>query len=265
MGLGGAGRAADTVASGAPAQKQDDIACLRAFADDVFGRSRADDRAAFQALGDIAFMVDFGDQSGRQTDLVAVGGVAGSSCLGKLTLRQFSLQGIFHLRPRIAAAGVAHRLMDIDTSGQRVTDTAADTGRRAAEGFDLGRVVVGLILEHEEPVFLLAVDLRFDMDGTGVDLFRFIDLRAETALLQGLGTDRRQVHQRDRTFGIGTVDFLAQFLITVIGSFDFRVFDLDVFQNGREGRMTAVVRPVGIDDAQFGHRRITADLTAVGL
>ena len=51
-------------------------------------------------------------------------------------------------------------LIDIGPAGKRVADAAADAGGRAAEGLDLGGVVVGLVLEHEQPVLLLAVHRR---------------------------------------------------------------------------------------------------------
>ena len=48
---------------------------------------------------------------------------------------------------------------------------------------------MGLILEEEEPVFVLAVDITLDLDGAGVDLLRLIEVLQDTLLFQLLGTD----------------------------------------------------------------------------
>ena len=66
------------------------------------------------------------------------------------------------------AAGHTHGLIDVAAAGQRVADGAADAGGRAAEGLDLGGVVVGLVLEQEQPVLVLAVHVALDLDGAGV-------------------------------------------------------------------------------------------------
>ena len=77
------------------------------------------------------------------------------------SLRWGSLPGmrLGHGRQRVGRAGHAHGLVDVAAAGQGVADGAADAGGRAAEGLDLGGVVVGLVLEQEQPVLLLAVDV----------------------------------------------------------------------------------------------------------
>ena len=72
MFLRGPGRPADAVAAGLAAQQNDDVACFRRLAHNVFRLRRPDDRADFHVLGDIARMDDFTDMRRRQTDLVAV-------------------------------------------------------------------------------------------------------------------------------------------------------------------------------------------------
>ena len=66
--------------------------------------------------------------------------------------------------------------MHIGAARERVTDAAADAGGRAAEGLDLGRMVVGLVFEHQQPVLRLTVDRGGDVDGAGVDLLALVEL-----------------------------------------------------------------------------------------
>ena len=54
----------------------------------MVGGSRTHYRAALQALGDVALVVDLGHMAGGQADLVAVGGVARRRGLGQLPLGQ---------------------------------------------------------------------------------------------------------------------------------------------------------------------------------
>ena len=258
MALGGAGCPADAVPAGPAAQQDDHITGCRTFPYDIFRRRGPDDRTALQPLGHKAFMIQFGHMPGSQADLVAVGRIPGRGCLGDLALRQFARQGLRQRGPRVRAAGQAHGLVDIDTSGQRVTDTAADAGCRPAERFDFRRVVVRFILEHQQPVFFPAVnDCRY-MDRAGIDFFGFIQLRQKVSLLQGLGPDRGQIHQGFRPGqGLFAVDFLPQGLVPLIGRPDFFIFDFHVVDLGAEGRMPAVVGPVGINDPDFRNSRVT--------
>src|SRR5699024_8055766 len=148
----------------------------------------------------------------------------------------------------VAAAGEAHGLVDIHPAGQGIPDTAADTGGRPAEGLDLRGVVVGLVLEHEEPVLGGAVHLGGDVDGAGVDLLALVQLGEHGPLFQGLGADGGDVHQGLGPLGglLGAVDLLPGGQIPLIGGLHRRVADLDLVQVGGEGGVAAVVGPVGV-------------------
>ena len=67
-------RAADAIAAGAPAQKDDDVARLGLLATHVIGRGRRDDGADLHALCDIARMIQLVDRACGQADLVAAVG-----------------------------------------------------------------------------------------------------------------------------------------------------------------------------------------------
>ena len=268
VGLGGAGSTADAVAAGTAAQQDDDVPCLGALAADVVSGSGGHNGTALQALGDVAVMVDLGHVARSQTDLVTVGGIACGGGLRQLTLGELTGNGLGQSLAGITATRHAHGLMDVGATRQGVTDAAADTGSRAAEGLDLGGVVVGLVLEHEEPVLLLAVDLGGDVDGAGVDLLALVQLGEQTPLLQHLARDGGDIHEGLRTLSglLLAVHLNAVLQITLVSLGHGGVVNGDVINVGREGGVTAVVRPVGVHHADLGDGGISLLLVAeVGL
>ena len=150
--------------------------------------------------------------------------------------------------------------MDIGTAGERVADAAADAGGRAAEGLNLGGVVMRFVFEHQKPVLLLAVHHGGHMNGAGVDLLALVELGEQTADLERLCADGRNIHKRLRALGglLRAVDLLARGEIARIGALDGVIVDADLVKVGGEGRVAAVVGPVGIDHAQLGHGGVAA-------
>ena len=88
---------------------------------------------------------------------------------GNDALRQFPGEGRGEGRRRIPATGDAHGLIDVGTAGERIADRTAQAGCRAAERFDFRRMVVRLILEHDEPVFRPALDFGLHDNAAGID------------------------------------------------------------------------------------------------
>ena len=163
-------RTAAAVAARAAADEHDDVTGCRALAHDVLLRCSRDDGTDLHALRHVALVVDLADLARRKADLVAVRAVASGSAERDLLLRQLARQRLAERTARISSARHAHGLVDIRAARERVADGTAKAGRRAAERLDLRRMVVCLVLEHDEPVFLLAADVRLDDDAAGVDL-----------------------------------------------------------------------------------------------
>ena len=168
--------------------------------------------------------------AGGKADLVAVGRIARRRGLRELSLGELAGKGLRKRLARVAAARDAHRLMDIGAAGKRVTDAAADAGGRTAEGLDLGGVVVRFVLEHQQPVLLLAVHLGGNVDGAGVDLLALVELGEKAAGFERLRADGRNVHERLRALGglFRAVDLLARGEIALIRALDGGVFDIDL-------------------------------------
>ena len=249
------GRAADAVTARAAAEQDNDVARGGTLAHNVLGGRRGDDRAALKAFGNVALMVELGDMARGKADLVAVGRISRRRGLRQLALGELSGKRLRERLSRVAAAGDAHRLMDISAAGERVADAASDAGGRTAEGFNFGGVVVGLVFEHQQPVLLLAVHLGGNVDRAGVDLLALVELGEKAAFLERLGADGRDVHERLGALGglLEAVDLLARGEVAVIRILDGGILDADLVQMRRERRVAAVIGPVGVDDAHLGH------------
>ena len=173
--LRGAGRAADAIAAGTPAQKNDDVARLGLLATHVIGRGRRDDGTDFHALGDIARMIQLVDRACGQADLVAVGRVAGGGRRHELALRKLAFKRFRHGGRGVTRTGYAHRLVHVAAPRKRVADSTPQTRSRAAERLDLGGMVVRLVLEEIEPVLVLPVDVDRTLHRAGVDFLRLVE------------------------------------------------------------------------------------------
>ena len=248
--LGGAGGAADAVTAGAAAEQDDLVAGRGALAAHVVGGRGAHDGADLHALGHVAGVVELADLPGGQADLVAVAGVAGGGGGHELALRELAGHGLGHGDRGVGRAGHAHGLVDVAAAGERVADGAADAGRRSAERLDLGRVVVGLVLEQEQPVLVLAVHVDGHPHGAGVDLFGLVEVLELAGLLQVLGADGAHVHEAHRL--LVAAELMADLHVAIEGGLHHRVVDLHLVEHGAEGGVAAVVGPVGVDHADLG-------------
>ena len=199
-------------------------------------------------------MVDLFHDAGGKTDLVAVGGVARCCGLGELLLGDLAGKRFAQGPRRVRCAAHAHRCIDVRSAGERIADDAAGAGGRAAEGFDLRRVVVGLVLKEQQPGFFLAVDIHGHLDGAGVDLVGFVQLVHLALLLELFGCDGAQVHQAD---GLRAAQILAGLEIVVPGVLEQLVLERNAVDDGIECRMSAVIGPVGVDHLDLGDGGVT--------
>ena len=205
-------------------------------------------------------MIVFFHRTGSQADLVPVGAVPGSGPQGDLPLRQLALQGLFIRSPGIAGSGDPHGLVYIAPAAEGIPDGSAQAGGSAPERFDFGGMVVGLVLEHHQPVFFFPIHLNGGHDAAGVDFFRSIQIGDFPFLFQLLGGQAGHVHQGDGPLGIFPIDEIPVFFIQVVG-FCHRlgvdpIRNGNVFQFGFKGGVPAVVGPVGIQHLDFGDGRI---------
>ena len=251
MALAGAGGAAAAVPAGAPTQQHHLIPGDGAQAAHVFHRRRAHHRADLHALGGVAWVIDLIHVGGGQADLVAVGAVACGGGGDQLALGQLAGQGILHRAGGVRRTGDPHGLVHVAPAGQGVPDGAADAGGRAAEGLDLGGVVVGFVLKQQEPLFPAAVQLvHRQFDGAGVDLLGLVQVVEQPLGLQRLGADGGQIHQGDRP--VPPAQGLPLQLVAAVSGLRVGVLKAHLVDVGEEGGVAAVIGPIGIDHPQLG-------------
>ena len=254
MRLGSAGGAADAVTTGAAAEQDDLVSRSRGLAAHMIGRSRGHDRADLHALGHITGVIDLIHLAGGQTDLVAVGGVAGRGGGDELTLGELALKRFGNRHGRIGGTGHTHRLIHVGTARQGVADAAADAGGRATERFDFGGVVVGLVLEQEQPVLVVAVHIHLHLDGAGVDLLGFVEVLQNAVLLEPLRADRAHIHQAYR-LGVAA-QLVTHLKILVERGLDGGIVDRNLVKLRAERGVTAMVGPIRVDHLDLGDRRV---------
>ena len=172
-----------TVAPRTSAEKKDHIACRRTLTTHCIGLNGSYYSSHFQTLCYIRRVIDLPHMSGCQTDLVAIRRIARSGLTGDDLLRQFARQRLTHRGVDVSGSGHTHRLIDVRTAGQRITDSATQTGTRATERLYLRRMVVGLVLELQQPPLNLAVHIHIDEDGTSVILFAHLHIVQQAFLL----------------------------------------------------------------------------------
>ena len=262
MGLGRACGAADAVAARAAAEKHHHIPRRRRLATHVIGRRSAHHRADFHALGGVAGVVQLMHLARSQADLVAVRGVTGRRRGHELALGQLAGNGIGHGHRGVGRARDAHGLVHVGAAREGVADGTAHAGGRAAEGLDLGGVVVGLVLKEVQPVLLLAIDIHLALDGASVDLLGLVEPGENALFLQPLRADGAHVHEADRL--LIAAELVAQLQIAVEGGLHVGVGDFHVIEHGAEGGVAAVVRPVGVDHLDLSDGRIAALFSEVG-
>ena len=195
-----------------------------------------------------------------QSYLVAVAGISCSGTLGDDALGQLAGQRVGHGSVDVAGAGDAHCLVNVGAARQRVADGAAKTGGRAAEGLDFGGMVVGLVLELQQPAFGLAVHVKVHIYGAGVVFLALLQVLQLAVGLEPTGADGGEVHQVQGLFVasklMAHVVPQVQGLAYVVGH--GRILHLDVLQPGGEGGVAAVVAPVCVEYSYFGFLRVAA-------
>ena len=111
-------------------------------------------------------------------------------------------------------------------------------------------MVVGLVLEQEQPVLILTVHIALDLDGAGVDLVGLVQIFQDALLLQLLGTDGGKVHHAAGLVLAAQIG--AHGHVAVKGLLHHGIVDLHIVQNGAEGGVAAVIGPVGVDHLDLG-------------
>ena len=134
-------------------------------------RSCAYNGTNLHAFCHVAWMVELRNLAGSKANLIAVAGITCSCCANNGALGKLSRKGLRNRNSWVCSASDAHCLVDVAAARKRVADCATDTGSCATKRLNLGWMVVGLVLEEEEPVFICTVHVYLYLYGTGINLF----------------------------------------------------------------------------------------------
>ena len=189
-----AGSAAAAITAGLTAQEDNDITCGRTLTAHRAAGRRTHNATDFHAFSNEFIMIIFLYMTGCQANLVTIGAIAGSGTNSNLALGQLARQGLAYRSARIGAAGDAHSLINIGTTGQGVANSAAKAGSGAAEGLDFRRMVMGFILKHNQPILGLAIHFDGYHDGASVDFLGLVQISQLTLLAQLLHADNSDIH-----------------------------------------------------------------------
>ena len=191
---------------------------------------------------------------GGQSDLVAVGGVSRRRLQADDPLGQLAPQGLGDRLPDVARTRDAHRLIDVAAARQRVADRPAQAGRSSAERLDFGGMVMGFVLELQQPPLRRSVGVHIHEDAARIVLLAHFEVVEQPPAAKPAGPYRGQIHQAQ---GLVVPPQLPPHLpVAVERAGDLlargRRLDGDSVEAGGEGGVAAVVAPVGVQDAQFG-------------
>ena len=124
-------------------------------------------------------------------------------------LRKFSFECLALRTGRICGSGHTHCLIYIGSAGKRVTDCTAKAGSCTTERLDLGRVVVGLVFEVDQPLFVFSVYIyRYD-DGACVDFIRLFLICEFSFGFQFFHCQKGKVHKADEFVVTAFVEYLT--------------------------------------------------------
>ena len=198
-------------------------------------------------------MVYLIDYACAQSDLVSVTRVSLCRCGRYGSLRKLARESLGYRLQRISCSRDSHCGVSVRPARKRVSYASAEACCSAAKRLDLGRMVVCLILEEQQPRLVLAVDLNVHHYCACVDLFGLIKLVELSFSLQMSYRDSRDVHECDRLVPSELSPDTQVILVCLLKQ---RIFKCDTVDDSVECRMPAVVGPVGIDHAELGDGRI---------
>ena len=219
-----------------------------------------DDSAHLEPLGSVAVVIDFPDMGGCKPDLVAVAGIAMRSLSRDHLLRKLSRDGLGNRLVDVSRSGHPHCLIDIGTPRERVSDGTTQTGRSTSERLDLRRMVVSLVLEHQEPFLRLPVHIHINEYAAGVVLLAHLHVIELPFLPEVTRSDCGHVHQI-QAFVLAS-ELLPHLQVKIEGPVDLLLDEgflhIELLQFGGEGGVAAMVAPVGVQDAEFRLVGVTA-------
>ena len=259
----GAGRTSNAIAARAATKQHDLVARSRALATHVVCRSRAHNGADFHALGHITGMIEFMNLASREANLVTIARIARGRGGHELALRELARQRFGNRARGIGRAGHAHGLVHVAATRKGVANRAAHARCRAAERLDLGGMVMGFVLEEEQPVLVFTIHVDGHLHRAGVNFLRLVDILHNALGLEVLRANGAHVHEAHRL--MLAAKFGAHSQVFVKRGLHAGVIDGDIGKLGAERGMAAVVGPISVDNLHLGNGGVAALFLEIAL
>ena len=111
-----------------------------------------------------------------------------------------------------------------------------------------------LILKEQQPILLLTLNVDLDLNSTSVYLLRLIKLGKLSVCLKISGCNSCNIHKID---GLGSSKLASDSNVLIVRLLKKLVLKLNAVDGGKEGGMTAVIRPIRIDHLDLSYSRIS--------
>ena len=112
---------------------------------------------------------------------------------------------------------------------------------------------MGLVLKEKQPVFLAFFCLYLDLNAASVDFLRFVQIFQLSLCFQIFGEDGSHIHETD---GLRPSQFLPHVEIFLVGIRKQFVRKGNVVYGSQKCGMSAMIRPIGVDQLYFRNRRL---------
>ena len=193
------------------------------------------------------------DIGSRKSYLVPVWRIAVRRRFRDDLLWQFTSACFCYWCGNITCTWYTHSLVNIRTTWQRVTNSTTNTSCSSTERLNFRWVIVGFIFEHEQPRFFDAIYIYLNFNRAGIDFVRHFHVVQTTVSTLITTKDCRHIHKRLWLFR--TSQFVTHgniFIVSCLQLFlELRSWKVNIFQFCLKSRVTAMVRPVGIQNFQF--------------
>lgn len=117
-------------------------------------------------------------------------------------------------------------------------------------------MVVGFVLEQEQPILLFAVNVDLALYRAGVNLVGLVEPLKAAMRTQVLGTNGAHIHQAYRLMIATQLGAHSKILLEC--ELHRFVVDLDVGKLGTERGVTAMIGPVRINNTNLGNSGVAA-------
>ena len=242
--LGRTSSTATAITAGTTAYQHNNILSGRNFTNYIYLWCSCNNSTNLHALSQEALMIYLGNLTSSQANLITIGAIACCCPQSNLLLWQLALQGFANRTAWICCTGNTHSLIYIGTARQWIADSTAQTGSSATKWLNLSRMVMGFVLEHNQPFLIFATNICINHNTASVDFLGLVQILQLALLPQCLHANNSQIHQGNITI-LASIEILSICQILIISLADrfciIAILNIHQIYSCGKGSMTAMV------------------------